>query len=166
MDRIVTFLLVLGFALLLVPGCIAEEQGAPLAPDVAAEVSVAEEATEEVVEETTEETTEEVFSYNVSADVNTTELNMTLNQVALIQLSENPTTGFSWNVTLSDGLTLLSDRYVQDPTPEGMVGVGGVHEWYVEAVAAGNQTFDGIYKQPWEETVGNETTYSLAILVE
>ncbi|MCA1917214.1 protease inhibitor I42 family protein [Methanospirillum hungatei] len=166
MDRIVTLLLVLGFALLLVPGCIAEEQGAPLAPDVAAEVPVAEEATEEVVEETTEETTEEVFAYNVSADVNTTELNMTLNQVALIQLSENPTTGFSWNVTLSDGLTLLSDRYVQDPTPEGMVGVGGVHEWYVEAVAAGNQTFDGIYKQPWEEMVGNETTYSLAILVE
>ena len=166
MDRIVTFLLVLVLALLLVPGCIAEELAAPLASDVAGEVPVAEVTTEKVVEDTTEETTEEVFAYNISADVNTTELNMTLNQVALIQLSENPTTGFSWNVTLSDGLTLLNDRYVQDPTPEGMVGVGGIHEWYVEAVAAGNQTFDGIYKQPWEETVGNETTYSLAILVE
>lgn len=119
MDRIVTFLLVLVLALLLVPGCIAEELAAPLASDVAGEVLVAEVTTEKVVEDTTEETTEEVFAYNISADVNTTELNMTLNQVAMIQLSENPTTGFSWNVTLSDGLTLLNDRYVQDPTPEG-----------------------------------------------
>ncbi|MDX8550619.1 protease inhibitor I42 family protein [Methanospirillum sp. J.3.6.1-F.2.7.3] len=144
MDRIVTFLLLLVSAILLIPGCIAEEQ------------TVSEVVDEAIV----------TPAYNVTADVNTTELNMTLNQVAFVQLPENPTTGYSWNVTLSDGLTLLNETYVQDAAAEGMVGVGGVHEWYIEAIAVGNQTFDGIYKQPWEETVGNETTYSLAILVE
>jgi inhibitor of cysteine peptidase len=143
MDRIKPFLFVLVFALLLIPYCIAEDQGVPESGGVSA-----------------------MPVFNVTADMNTTELNMTLNQVALIQLPENPTTGFSWNVTLSEGLTLLNETYVQDAAPLGMVGVGGIHEWYIEAVTAGNQTFDGIYKQPWEETAGNETTYSLAIRVE
>jgi len=65
MDRIVTFLLLLVSALLLVPGCIAEEQVAPEATDVVPEVPVVEEATEEVVEEVAGEVqAEEVTSGN------------------------------------------------------------------------------------------------------
>ncbi|HOJ95743.1 MAG TPA: protease inhibitor I42 family protein [Methanospirillum sp.] len=143
MDRIKPFLFVLVLAVLLVPCCIAESQGVPESGEVSA-----------------------MPAFNVTADMNTTELNMTLNQVALIQLPENPTTGFSWNVTLSEGLALLNDTYVQDAAPLGMVGVGGIHEWYIKAITVGNQTFDGIYKQPWGETVGNETAYSLTIRVE
>ena len=86
MDRIVTFLLLLVSALLLVPGCIAEEQVAPEATEVVPEVPVVEEATEEVVEEVagevqaeevTEVVAEELPVYNVTANVNSTEINMT-----------------------------------------------------------------------------------------
>lgn len=151
MDRIVTLLLLLVSAILLVPGCIAEEQATT---DIVPEVNM------------TEEAAVAVPAYNMTADMNITALNMTPQQVVLVSLPENPTTGFTWNVTLSEGLTLLNETYIQDAAPEGMAGVGGVHEWFVQAVTAGEQTFSGIEKQAWENETGNETTYSLNILVE
>ncbi|PWR70314.1 protease inhibitor I42 family protein [Methanospirillum stamsii] len=162
MDRIVAFLLLLVSAVLLAPGCIADEQTVSEATEIVPEVTV----TEEVTETVTEEVTAEVPAFNVTADMNTTALNMTENQVVLVTLPENPTTGYTWNVTLSEGLTLVNDTYTQDAAEEGMTGVGGVHEWFVQAVGAGEQSFFGIEKQEWEEETGNETTYTLNILVE
>jgi len=173
MDRIVTFLLLLVSALLLVPGCIAEEQVIPETTEVVPEALVASDATEEVTSEVADEVPaeeaeeiagDELPVYNVTADVNTTELVVPMNEVIMISLTENPTTGYTWNVTLSEGLTLLNDVYVQDEAEEGMVGVGGVHEWFIEAVEAGEQTFYGIEQQAQSEETGSE--YTLKLIVE
>jgi inhibitor of cysteine peptidase len=173
MDRIVTFLLLLVSALLLVPGCIAEEQVIPETTEVVPEALVASDATEEVTSEVADEVPaeeaeeiagDELPVYNVTADVNITELVVPMNEVIMISLAENPTTGYTWNVTLSEGLTLLNDVYVQDEAEEGMVGVGGVHEWFIEAVEAGEQTFYGIEQQAQSEETGSE--YTLKLIVE
>ena len=173
MDRIVTFLLLLVSALLLVPGCIAEEQVIPETTEVVPEALVASDATEEVTSEVADEVPaeeaeeiagDELPVYNVTADVNTTELVVPMNEVIMISLAENPTTGYTWNVTLSEGLTLLNDVYVQDEAEEGMIGVGGVHEWFIEAVEAGEQTFYGIEQQAQSEETGSE--YTLKLIVE
>ncbi len=37
-----------------------------------------------------------------------------------LKLRENPTTGYSWELYLSEGLSIISDEYTQDPAPEGM----------------------------------------------
>jgi len=87
-----------------------------------------------------------------------------MNEVIMISLAENPTTGYTWNITLSEGLALLKDVYVQDEAEEGMVGVGGVHEWFIEAVEAGEQTFYGIEQQAQSEETGSE--YTLKLIVE
>ena len=175
MDRIVTFLLLLVAAVLLVPGCIADEhvlseeiivsEVEVIEPEVSEETEV---PAEEVVAEETEvlDEAEVELVPDFIADVNTTELNMTLEQTVLVQLAENPTTGYTWNVTLSEGLVVLSDEYIQDEAEEGMVGVGGIHEWIIQAVETGEQTLFGIEKQEWEEETGEENTYTLAILVE
>ncbi|MCA1917213.1 protease inhibitor I42 family protein [Methanospirillum hungatei] len=169
MDRIVTFLLLLVSALLLVPGCIAEEQVTPEATEVVPEVPVVE-ATEEVVEEVagevpveevaeeTEVTEEELPVYNVTADINSTEINMTVGQIAMIELPV--TTDFEWNVTASEGLTIIKDIHI-DAVDET---VGAFHQWFVEAVAAGEQSFSGVEKKADSEETGSE--YTLNILVE
>ena len=82
-----------------------------------------------------------------------------------IQLDENPTTGYSWNVTTTPGLAISDSKYVSSNLTPGVVGVGGVHEWTVVANDKGQQQFSGIYKRPWEPTVGNETTFSMTISV-
>ncbi|MDX8550618.1 protease inhibitor I42 family protein [Methanospirillum sp. J.3.6.1-F.2.7.3] len=165
MDRIVTFLLLLVSAVLLVPGCIAEEQVAPeVLPEGAVLEEVVEEAVaaqlpgEEVVEEVTEEITEEIFAYNVTADVNTTDINMTVGQVVMIELPE--TTDFEWNVTASEGLTIVNDTHID--AVEGTVGA--FHQWFVEAAAAGEQAFSGVEQKADSEETGSE--YTLNILVE
>jgi inhibitor of cysteine peptidase len=80
-----------------------------------------------------------------------------------IRLSANPTTGFSWNATASPGLAILSSDYKENSHPEGMVGVGGVQTWVLEANDSGVSTFTAIYKQPWMPTTGNETVYTLTL---
>jgi predicted secreted protein/putative hemolysin len=82
-----------------------------------------------------------------------------------VQLEENPTTGFQWNVTLTKGLELLSDEFQTRPHAEGMVGVGGTRTWIILAKDTGVQKFSAIYRRSWEPVTGNETAYSVTINV-
>ncbi|HII02003.1 TPA: protease inhibitor I42 family protein [Methanosarcinaceae archaeon] len=82
-----------------------------------------------------------------------------------LKLRENPSTGSSWQLNLSEGLSILDDYYTQDPAPEGMTGVPGNHTWIIEAEAPGSQQIDGIYKQSWMDTTGEEETFNLTVEV-
>jgi inhibitor of cysteine peptidase len=82
-----------------------------------------------------------------------------------VMLHENPSTGYSWKITNSSGLTVKDLGFVTDPHPVGYVGVGGNHTWEVTATGESDQTFNGVYKRPWEPTFGNETTYVLKIKI-
>ena len=90
---------------------------------------------------------------------------ITRNTRFAVVLPENPTTGFMWNATLSPGLELQSSDYRQDDAPTGMVGVGGTRTWVILAKDIGNQKFSAIYRRSWEPVTGNETTYSVNIVV-
>gem|GEM_PF-321062 len=75
-----------------------------------------------------------------------------------IYLEENPTTGYSWNATVTDGLKVVNDSYSQ--TSDMKIGGGGDHHWTIEATVAGNQTFSAVYKRPWEEPSPDDATYT------
>ncbi len=80
-----------------------------------------------------------------------------------VKLDENPTTGYSWNLTAGDGLRILNDRYVAHNT--GLVGSGGYHIWTIQATKAGTYQVAGVYKRPWEPLTGTEQKYSLTVSV-
>jgi inhibitor of cysteine peptidase len=79
-----------------------------------------------------------------------------------IKLAENPSTGYSWNVSSSPGLTIANSNYIQGAS---MPGAGGTHEWTLQALVKGQQQFTAVYKRPWEPLVGNESTYALTVNV-
>jgi inhibitor of cysteine peptidase len=57
-----------------------------------------------------------------------------------IELSTNPTTGYSWYFghELDKNLVSFIDKnYVQDDNPNMMVGVGGTETWKFKALKAG-----------------------------
>ena len=87
-------------------------------------------------------------------------------EIFILQLRENPSTGYSWELNVSEGLNILSDGYTQDQAPEGQVGVPGTHSWTIEAVSLGSQQVNGIYKRPWENMTGTEENFTLALEVE
>lgn len=103
------------------------------------------------------------FVFNETAD--NTSVEVAAGSIVQVDLRENPTTGYEWNATISEGLNLINDTYTIDPHPEGMVGVGGTHTWLLEAACEGDQNFSAIYKRPWENTTGNETNFTLALTV-
>ncbi|MHB8101362.1 MAG: PKD domain-containing protein [Methanosarcina sp.] len=80
-----------------------------------------------------------------------------------LKLKENPSTGYSWELNLSQGLSILSDNYTQDPAPPGFTGVPGAHLWIVKAVTEGSQQVKGIYKRPTAEETGEESIFTLNV---
>ncbi len=83
-----------------------------------------------------------------------------------VTLAENPTTGYLWNASTSNGLTILSSDFQENKHAEGMLGVGGTRTWVILASGTGNQTFSATYLRSWEPVTGNETGYSLGIHIE
>ncbi|MDP3564642.1 MAG: protease inhibitor I42 family protein, partial [Methanoregula sp.] len=81
-----------------------------------------------------------------------------------VQLRENPTTGYSWNASVSDGLEILSTYYRVDEHPKGMIGVGGNRTWILSAKGTGNQTFAAVNEPAWMPGTGNEYLLGIRIL--
>ncbi len=108
---------------------------------------------------------EEMNVYNETANGSTAKIPLGSGGL-VIQLAENPTTGYSWNATVTSGLTIIDDAYEPDPQSQGMVGAGGTHFWILSGTAAGEQKFSAIYMRPWENVTGSEETFVLNVLVE
>lgn len=84
-----------------------------------------------------------------------------------LKLEENPSTGYSWELDLSNGLNQISDKYHPFESSENIfsIGVGGFHLWRIEAVAEGDQQINAVYKRPWESVTGDEPTFTLNVVV-
>lgn len=83
-----------------------------------------------------------------------------------LELKENPTTGYQWNLTTTAGLVVTGDRYVPSDTTGKMTGSGGTHIWDMTAAQTGEQKITAVYKRSWEAVTGNETTFSMTIIVQ
>ena len=78
-----------------------------------------------------------------------------------VSLSENPSTGYTWNWTLTPGLELVNDTFVANES--GLIGAGGIHTWVLKMTGNDTQTFSAIEKRSADPVLGNETTFSLNI---
>ena len=69
-----------------------------------------------------------------------------------ITFTENPTTGYTWQVKSSDeGILSIQDQgYAADPNPGDAVGTGGTHTWNLLGQAEGDATATFTYGQGWE----------------
>lgn len=100
---------------------------------------------------------------------NGTSISLENGSTFFLRLKENPTTGYSWELNLSQGLNNISGEYYPPEQPEGikqpLVGAGGVHLWEIKAVSKGSQQVMGIYKRPWENVTGEEENFILNVEV-
>ncbi|MCX6698765.1 MAG: protease inhibitor I42 family protein [Methanomicrobiales archaeon] len=82
-------------------------------------------------------------------------------QVVKVRLSENPTTGYRWEPSVSSGIEVAGDTYTRS-TPNA-IGSGGTRTWTLKFNGTGSQTFDADYKRSWEP--GSVDSYSLHFVV-
>jgi inhibitor of cysteine peptidase len=99
----------------------------------------------------------------VNEEQNKATVNLALNGTITLKLDENPTTGFQWNLTATPGLVVSADNY--QPAAPQLVGSGGVHTWDMKAVRTGTQEVKAVYMRSWEPVTGNETTFSMTVIV-
>ena len=83
-----------------------------------------------------------------------------------LKLQENPTTGYEWNLTTTPGLRVTNDTYLPSATSGKMVGSGGTRIWDMTAVSPGEQKIQAVYRRPWEQVSGNETTFTMTVVVK
>ncbi len=88
-----------------------------------------------------------------------------LNTTLTLELAENPSTGYSWNLSTTAGLRVASDEYVPTTTNATIVGAGGIHRWQIATTATGLQEIRGVYARPWENSTADASTYSVEVSV-
>ncbi len=101
----------------------------------------------------------------VTEEQNTATIYVNQSNVITVKLEENPTTGYQWNLTTTPGLQVMSDTYMPSDTTGKLVGSGGTHVWDISAIAPGEQKIDAVYKRSWETVTGNETRFSMTVVV-
>lgn len=90
-----------------------------------------------------------------------------VNEEFIIALTSNPTTGFAWEESHDQGMLSLEEvTYVQDESPEEMVGVGGTELFRYKALQAGETEITLLYTRPWEtedDQYDEQVIFSIAI---
>jgi inhibitor of cysteine peptidase len=83
-----------------------------------------------------------------------------------LKLKENPTTGYRWNLTVTPGLVITNDTFIPSDTTGKLVGSGGTRIWEMGAAGTGTQTIHAVYMRSWEPVTGNETAFSMTVIVQ
>ena len=83
-----------------------------------------------------------------------------------LRLKENPTTGYRWNLTVTPGLVITNDTYIPSDTTGKLMGSGGTRVWEMNAASPGTQTIHAVYMRSWEPVTGNETAFSMTVVVQ
>jgi len=82
----------------------------------------------------------------------------------IVRVASNPTTGYQWQQVAGDPsvVKMVSDGYLADPAPDGVVGSGGVQVLSFEGVAKGKTTLTLSYQRSSEDVA---ETLNLSIKV-
>jgi len=163
--RIIHTITGIGCCLFLLIACMA----AGCTDTTGTETSVANETTPAVqvnvtqAETTTTPASEPVYhTIFVNATSNEKIIKVSTGDRVLIRLEENPTTGYTWNATVSKGLAILRDSYIA-PDTTTMTGVPGYHEWILSPESVDTYTFKAISLRPWEGAQPTDDSFSVII---
>lgn len=67
-----------------------------------------------------------------------------------VRLGENPSTGYVWTFTTSDGLESHGDQFIAPATSAPVVGAPGTRVSTFVVTGPGRQQIVGVYARPWE----------------
>jgi len=99
-------------------------------------------------------------------DANDTFVKMGPDEAFNIQLEENPSTGYAWEMTIPDGLILVNDKFIPPHISYDIVGAGGTHVWSFRTSDPGIYNIRAVYKRSWEQQCIDDKTFELTITVE
>jgi len=90
-------------------------------------------------------------------------------QRLVVELEENPTTGYRWQFKeggLPDVLTQVGSKFEPYSTEPTRVGAGGKRTFTFEAVEYGNGMLKLVYCRPWQCELSTAEEFSVSVNVE
>ena len=109
---------------------------------------------------------EPIAAYKVLVDetFNGRTIDVTVGQTIEVHLSENPTTGFRWQLTSDGGpaCAITGDQFI---APAGPPGKGGDHTWKFKAVRPDECDIELGYRRRWESSAGPSKTFKIHVKV-
>ncbi|MBU3846263.1 MAG: protease inhibitor I42 family protein [Candidatus Acinetobacter avistercoris] len=75
---------------------------------------------------------------------------MKVGETLVFNASENPSTGFQWQLLQPLKLFKVEESYLQTEAEEGMVGVGGEKSFRFKAEKPGQELIELVYARSWE----------------
>lgn len=92
----------------------------------------------------------------VNAAASGSEVDLPLDQLLIVQLESNPTTGYSWQVLECDLAVLMplgDPEYVESQPDKQLVGSGGWEVFRFQPQADGQVHLKMGYSRPWEKDI-------------
>lgn len=87
-------------------------------------------------------------------------------QRMLIQLAENPTTGYQWKIEAFDPRVLTAAGSDFAASPGGPLGGGGLRTFVFTALAPGHTSVRLVYQRPWEPKAQAGEAFEVRIRVQ
>ena len=98
---------------------------------------------------------------DVTAADNSTTISVPEGGAVLVDLDENPTTGYQWNASVSGNARITIDSFIAPYSETPLVGAGGYHKWLVTFDGEPSGTFDAVYARPWEEPAEDADSFTI-----
>lgn len=103
--------------------------------------------------------------YSVDLSFHKKSIQMTLDSQLSIQLEENPTTGYRWQIddSCADLFTIISSKFT--PAQTSAIGAGGIRKILLQPVKEGKYKLHLRRFQPWqhEETADIEFLFDVYV---
>ncbi len=85
--------------------------------------------------------------------------------VITVMLDGNPTTGYSWEASISNPAVLKQTNAAEFKPSSGAIGAGGTFTFQFQAQSAGKTDLTLVYRRSWETGVAPLQTYHVTIEV-
>lgn len=86
-----------------------------------------------------------------------------LGQPFILEFHDNPSTGYSWKLQVSQGIRVIKNSY-SDKCQEGVTGCGGLRTFVLEGTEKGRQEIIAIHGRPWDPTTNTKYKYVYEIV--
>ena len=93
------------------------------------------------------------------------EIKLSVNQLLVVKLKGNPTTGYTWEI--KENCSLLRQVEEAEFEPESnLIGAPGTQTLVFRAVNSGRESLELVYHRSWEKDIPPEKIFSVAITIE
>ena len=82
----------------------------------------------------------------------------------VVDLTDDPSTGYTWTMHLGPGLTLLHDQFVTPgQASPAVAGAPSQHLWFIKVEKAGTTAVTGIYARPADAAIKSAASFSMKV---